>query len=138
MLTIHLFGSKGPNEHVPFETRIQWRDYSVVASVFWYPGMPGYKYTVQYGWDQKRANTTWRSYNYVHPSAIYYSLYRIARDNVQYKYYKSMVMVFDASISNICSYATSLLLTIAQFGLMVSISISYVFSMLYKLKVIHR
>jgi hypothetical protein len=46
-----LFGSKGPNEQVPFETRIQWRDYSIVASTFWYPGMPNYKYTVQYGWD---------------------------------------------------------------------------------------
>jgi hypothetical protein len=76
-----LFGSKGPNEHVPFEIRVQWPDYSVVASTFWYPGMPNYKYTVHHGWDQKRANTTRRSYNYVHPTAIYYSLYRIARDN---------------------------------------------------------
>ncbi|UJR06967.1 hypothetical protein I4U23_011255 [Adineta vaga] len=76
-----LFGSKGPNQYVPFETRVQWSDYSVIASTFWYPGMPGYNYTVTDGWDQKRANTTWRSYNYVHPAAIYYSLYRIARDN---------------------------------------------------------
>ncbi|CAF0936759.1 unnamed protein product [Adineta ricciae] len=76
-----LFGSKGPSKYVPFETRVQWRDYTVVASTFWYPGMPGYNYTITDGWDQKRANTTWRSYNYVHPTAIYYSLYRIARDN---------------------------------------------------------
>ena len=77
-----LFGSKGPNEQVPFETRLQWRDYSIIAAAFWYPGMPNYKYTIHNGWDQQRANSTWRSYNYVHPSAIYYSLYRIARDNV--------------------------------------------------------
>jgi len=43
--------------------------------------MTGYNYTVTGGWDQTRANATWRSYNYVHPTAIYYSLYRIARDN---------------------------------------------------------
>ena len=76
-----LFGSKGPSQYVPFETRIQWRDYSVIASAFWYPNMTGYNYTVTGGWDQTRANATWRSYNYVHPTAIYYSLYRIARDN---------------------------------------------------------
>ncbi len=77
-----LFGSKGPNRDVPFETRVQWRDYSVIASAFWYPGMPGYNYTVRSGWNQKRANSTARAYNYVHPTAIYYSLYRIARDNI--------------------------------------------------------
>lgn len=76
-----LFGSKGPDKNVPFETRVQWSDYSVIASAFWYPNMPGYPYTVTDGWDQQRANTTWRSYNYVHPTAIYYALYRLARDN---------------------------------------------------------
>ena len=76
-----LFGSKGPDKNVPFETRIQWSDYSIIASAFWYPNMTGYNYSVTDGWDQKRANTTWRSYNYVHPTAIYYTLYRLARDN---------------------------------------------------------
>jgi hypothetical protein len=77
-----LFGSKGPNKTVPFETRVQWRNYGVIASIFWYPGMPGYNYTINKGYTQQQANSTSRTYNYPHPTAIYYSLYRIARDNV--------------------------------------------------------
>ena len=113
-----LFGSKGPNEQVPFETRIQWRDYSIIASAFWYPGMPNYHYTVQYGWDQNRSNTTWRSYNYVHPSAIYYSLYRIARDNANiqtihpWSWYLTQAYQTYLAMQQFASYYS-------QFGLMV-------------------
>lgn len=113
-----LFGSKGPNQNVPFETRMQWPDYSVVASMFWYPGMPGYNYTVRDGWDQNRSNTTWRSYNYVHPSAIYYSLYRIARDNANmttintWSWYLMQAYRTYVAMNSFGSYY-------AQFGLMV-------------------
>ncbi len=68
--------------YVPFERLIQWKGYSIIASAFWYPGMSDYNYTVNSGWNQKRANATGRAYNYVHPTAIYYSLYRIIRDNI--------------------------------------------------------
>jgi hypothetical protein len=33
-------------------------------------------------YNHQRANITWRAYNYPHPTTIYYSLYRIPRDNV--------------------------------------------------------
>jgi hypothetical protein len=80
--------------------------------------MPNYKYTVQYGWDQNRSNTTWRSYNYVHPSAIYYSLYRIARDNVNmttlhpWSWYLIQAYRTYVAMQNFASYYS-------QFGLMV-------------------
>jgi hypothetical protein len=127
-----LFGSKGPSQSVPFETRLQWRDYSIIASAFWYPGMPGYKYAVKDGWDQKRANTTWRSYNYVHPTAIYYSLYRITRDNANinslhsWSWYLMQAYRTYIAMHHFASYYV-------QYGLMVG-SVFYEYSTLYKLK----
>jgi len=56
--------------------------YGVKASLFyWNPTeFPGY-YTVGGGWswDKARGETTWRSYNYPHQAAIYWSLYQLAR-----------------------------------------------------------
>ncbi len=37
------------------------------------------RYTVQPCWDKSRSQTTWRSYNYPHVTAVYWSLYRLAR-----------------------------------------------------------
>ena len=31
-------------------------------------------------WDRVRAETTWRSYNYPHPTMVYYNLYALARN----------------------------------------------------------
>ncbi len=62
--------------------RVQNRDYSVRASLFYYdPKLhPGY-YTIRGGWDKPRTETTWRSFNYPHVAAVYWSLYHLARDH---------------------------------------------------------
>lgn len=59
----------------------------VAASTFFYePGAVNYDYSPSIGWaswaswDRKRAYTTRRAYNYVHPVSAYWSLYRVARD----------------------------------------------------------
>ena len=52
----------------------------VRASLFWGPGMPNFTYSVQPCWDEARASTTWRSYNYPHPVATLLAAYRITRE----------------------------------------------------------
>jgi hypothetical protein len=61
---------------------VQNPDYSVRASLFYYdPKLhPGY-YTIRGGWDKARTETTWRSFNYPHVTAVYWALYRLARDH---------------------------------------------------------
>ncbi|KAH6637410.1 hypothetical protein C7974DRAFT_389466 [Boeremia exigua] len=61
--------------------------FGVVASAFYYEpaAVPNYKYQpFDWGswtsWDKARAYTTRRAYNYVHPVAAYWSLYRTARN----------------------------------------------------------
>ncbi|KAL6709813.1 hypothetical protein ACN47E_000598 [Coniothyrium glycines] len=61
--------------------------FSVVASVFYYqPSATNYSYskaldwTSWTSWDKPRAYTTRRAYNYIHPVAAYWSLYRTARN----------------------------------------------------------
>lgn len=60
--------------------------YSVVASAFYYePGAVNYTYddsinwSTWAAWNKARAYTTRRAYNYIHPVATYWSLYRTAR-----------------------------------------------------------
>lgn len=60
--------------------------FGVVASVFYYePNAVSYDYnsaidwTSWASWDKARAYTTRRAYNYIHPAATYWSLYRTAR-----------------------------------------------------------
>ncbi len=50
--------------------RLQYPNYGVRASLFYGTG-----------WDQARSETTWRAYNYPHQAAIYWSLYRLARNH---------------------------------------------------------
>jgi hypothetical protein len=61
--------------------------FGVVASAFYYePGVMNYTYdpTIDFStwaaWDRARAYTTRRAYNYVHPTATYWMLYRTARN----------------------------------------------------------
>ena len=61
--------------------------FGVVASTFFYqPNTVQYSYSPTFdwtswtSWDKARAYTTRRAYNYVHPVAAYWSLYRIARN----------------------------------------------------------
>lgn len=60
-------------------------DYSVKRSLFFYEpdAVPGYTYSssINWGgaWNKNDAYSTWRAYDYVHVTAIYYSLYRAAR-----------------------------------------------------------
>jgi hypothetical protein len=61
--------------------------FGVVASAFFYePGSVGYKYdqSINWGtwaaWDRSRAYHTRRAYNYIHLTATYWMLYRVARD----------------------------------------------------------
>ncbi|BCM93348.1 hypothetical protein IAD21_05239 [Abditibacteriota bacterium] len=63
--------------------RLQNPDYGVKASLFFYEPakVPGYKYTIHGGWDKARGETTWRSYNYPHVTAVYWALYHLARDH---------------------------------------------------------
>lgn len=57
---------------------VQATDFGVRASMF-FSGLPGYNYSVQPCWDEPRSLTRWRSYNYPHVVATYWSLYRLAR-----------------------------------------------------------
>jgi hypothetical protein len=61
--------------------------FGVVASAFYYePGAVNFTYDSSFdwtswtSWDKARAYTTRRAYNYVHPVATYWSLYRTARN----------------------------------------------------------
>ncbi len=60
-------------------------DYGIKASLFYYDPktFPDY-YHFNYGgwaaWDKARSETTWRAYNYPHQAAIYWSLYKLARN----------------------------------------------------------
>ena len=74
-----LWGVKVSPE-VPYPTSVQSANHSIRASMFWYPSMPGYTYEVSDGWDQVRGSQLWRSYNYVHPTVMYHSMYRLTRD----------------------------------------------------------
>ncbi|MCY2931062.1 MAG: DUF5695 domain-containing protein, partial [Planctomycetota bacterium] len=57
----------------PLWGRLQNReDYSLRASLF--HGPPGC-------WDEARSKETWRAYNYPHQTAIYWALYRLARNH---------------------------------------------------------
>lgn len=60
--------------------------FGVVASAFFYqPDLVKFSYSSKFdwtswaSWDEARAYTTRRAYNYVHPVAAYWSLYRVAR-----------------------------------------------------------
>lgn len=62
--------------------RVQNRDFSVRASLFYYePKLHPDYYKVQGGWDKARTETTWRSFNYPHVAAVYWALYRLAREH---------------------------------------------------------
>eukprot|EP00937_MAST-01D_sp_MAST-1D-sp2_P001779 g1779.t1 len=67
---------RGP---VPATPSLQGVDGSVRASLF-YSGRSDFKYNTKPGWDGPRAATTWRSYNYPHPTAVYLAQYRLARN----------------------------------------------------------
>lgn len=61
--------------------------FGVVASAFYYePGAVNYTYDNSFdwtswtSWNKARAYTTRRAYNYIHPVATYWSLYRTARN----------------------------------------------------------
>lgn len=61
--------------------------FGVAASAFFYePGVVNYQYdkSINWGtwaaWNRERAYTTRRAYNYIHPVAAYWMLYRVARD----------------------------------------------------------
>ena len=65
----------------------------VVASTFFYDpaAVPGYSYnsaidwTSWTSWNRERAYTTRRAYNYVHPVAAYWAMYRVARAYPEHK-----------------------------------------------------
>ncbi|RYP71833.1 hypothetical protein DL770_008071 [Monosporascus sp. CRB-9-2] len=67
--------------------RIQREDYGVRKSLFFYEpaAVPGYRYDsgINWGswtsWNKNAASLVDRAYNYVHPAAAYWSLYRVAR-----------------------------------------------------------
>ncbi len=63
--------------------KLQNPQYGVRASLFYYEpkALPDYRYTVRGGWDKARTETLWRSFNYPHVAAVYWALYRLARDH---------------------------------------------------------
>eukprot|EP00727_Mastigamoeba_balamuthi_P011149 m51a1_g6657 hypothetical protein (1131) ;mRNA; r:149604-153148 len=60
---------------------LQGLDGSIKASMFYYDTTrcPGCYKTVTSGWGYDQCMSTWRTYNYPHQVAVYWSLYRIAR-----------------------------------------------------------
>ncbi|CAI6340712.1 unnamed protein product [Periconia digitata] len=61
--------------------------FGVSASAFFYeptavdyPYNPAFDWSTWASWNRERAYTTRRAYNYIHPVATYWSLYRVARD----------------------------------------------------------
>lgn len=66
--------------------------FGVVASAFFYePSAMNYSYDQSFdwgswtSWNRARAYTTRRAYNYIHPVATYWSLYRVARNYPEQK-----------------------------------------------------
>jgi hypothetical protein len=67
--------------------------FGVVASTFFFDlkAVPGYDYSAEIdwttwtSWDRSRAHTTVRAYNYIHPTAAYWAMYRIARQFPEHK-----------------------------------------------------
>ncbi|KAF2788955.1 hypothetical protein K505DRAFT_410596 [Melanomma pulvis-pyrius CBS 109.77] len=64
----------------------------VVASAFFYePGAANFSYNPIFdwqswtSWNRERAYTTRRAYNYIHPVATYWAMYRVARDYPEQK-----------------------------------------------------
>ncbi|PVH96138.1 hypothetical protein DM02DRAFT_720476 [Periconia macrospinosa] len=62
--------------------------FGVVASSFFYePGAVNFPYQTNFdwtswtSWNRERAYTTRRAYNYIHPVATYWAMYRVARDH---------------------------------------------------------
>ena len=72
-----------------YATRTLWgnlqcqENYGVKASLFYYQPnlLPLNYYTIGGGWDKARSETIWRAYNYPHQAAVYWSLYRLARNH---------------------------------------------------------
>ena len=65
---------------------LQNRDYSVRAGLFYYDPKAFPDYYQFHGtdwtfWDKARTETTWRSFNYPHVTAVYYALYHLSRDH---------------------------------------------------------
>ena len=60
-------------------TTVQGADGGIRASMF-YSGRSDFAYDVAPGWDAARAATTWRSFNYPHPTATYLAQYNLARN----------------------------------------------------------
>ena len=45
------------------------------------PKCQAINYSIKGGWNKARGETTWRAYNYPHVTAVYWSLYHLARDH---------------------------------------------------------
>lgn len=65
---------------------------AVVASAFYYePGDVNFTYNPAFdwrswtSWNRERAYTTRRAYNYIHPVATYWSMYRVARNHPEHQ-----------------------------------------------------
>lgn len=102
-------------------------DYGIKASLFYYDpkAFPSY-YRLSYGgwgpWDKARGDTTWRAYNYPHQAAIYWSLYRLARNTEglvtahSWDWYLRKSWRTSLALKDHCGRASAL--NLAQFGLM--------------------
>lgn len=95
-------------------THLQNDDYSIKASLY---------YSDQHGWDQKRSSETWRAYNYPHQAAIYWVMYRLARNydglvtNHGWQWYLKQAYETVMAMHRFCG--KDAFLSLEQYGLMV-------------------
>ena len=89
-----LWGQQPDGAGVPVSLQARDGSYGVKASMFWVPlpgtnetGMPGYDYAAYddtgWVWDRARADSLGRAYNYPHQTSVYWSMYRLLRENGQ-------------------------------------------------------
>lgn len=96
---------------------LQNKDYSIRASLYYMNN------DIMYSWNKARSEETWRAYNYPHQAAIYWVMYRLARNfdnlvtNHDWKWYLNQAYRTVMAMHKFCG--KDAFLELEQYGLMV-------------------
>lgn len=96
---------------------LQNKDYSIRASLYYMNN------DIMYSWSKSRSEETWRAYNYPHQAAIYWAMYRLARNfdglvtNHTWKWYLNQAYRTVMAMHKFCG--KDAFLELEQYGLMV-------------------
>lgn len=96
---------------------LQNKDYSIKASLYYMNN------DIMYSWNKSRSEETWRAYNYPHQAAIYWAMYRLARNfdglvtNHDWQWYLNQAYQTVMAMHKFCG--KDAFLELEQYGLMV-------------------